>query len=116
MPALTVRANHEEGLAALEDLIKQRSQGSRLPSGKEFLGTSDAGAVRWRRIFRKCTEDVAAGNEPKATAADENGAVELDTFKGVVTVDSARTSALVGRWSRPKRRDSVGARISANQL
>jgi hypothetical protein len=99
-----------EGSTALEDLIMQKSQGSPLTRGKELLGTSDAGVVRLRRIFRKCMEDVADGNKPKAIAVDENGVVEADTFKGFVTVDELK----VGPENMPSSRDGRGLLRDAN--
>jgi len=93
-----------EGSTALEDLIMQRSQGSPATREKELLGTSDAGVVRLRRIFRKCLEDVAEGKKPKAIALDENGVVEADTFKGLVTLDELK----VGPANMPSSRDGRG--------
>jgi hypothetical protein len=49
-------------------------------------------------------EDVAAGNKPKAIAVDENGIVEVDTFKGFVTVDELK----VGPENMPSSRDGRG--------
>jgi hypothetical protein len=88
----------------------QKSQGSPLTRGKELLGTSDAGVVRWRRIFRKCMEDVAAGNKPKAIVGDANGIVEADSFKGFVTVDELK----VGPENMPSSRDGRGLLRDAN--
>ena len=82
----------------------QKSQGSPVTRGKELLGTSDAGVVRLRRIFRKCMEDIAGGKKPKTIALDENGVVEADTFKGLVTVDELK----VGPENMPSSRDGRG--------
>ena len=88
----------------LEDLVMQKSQGSPVTRGKELLGTSDIGVVRLRRIFRKCMEDVAAGNSPKAIELDDNGVVEADTFKGLVGVDELK----LGPENMPSSRDGRG--------
>jgi hypothetical protein len=99
-----------EGSTVLEDLIMQKSQGEPATRGKELLGTSDIGVVRWRRIFRKCLEDVAAGNKPKAIAVDENGVVEADTFKGLVRVDELK----IGPENMPSSLDGRGLLRNAN--
>jgi hypothetical protein len=75
-----------------------------------LLGTSDAGVVRLRRIFRKCLEDVAAGNKPKTIAVDEKGVVEADTFKGIVSVEELK----VGPENMPSSRDGRGLLRDAN--
>jgi phthalate 4,5-dioxygenase oxygenase subunit len=99
-----------EGSTVLEDLVMQKSQGSPLTRGKELLGTSDAGVVRWRRIFRKCMEDVAAGNKPKAIVGDAGGVVEADTFKGFATVDELK----IGPENMPSSRGGRGLLRDAN--
>jgi phenylpropionate dioxygenase-like ring-hydroxylating dioxygenase large terminal subunit len=93
-----------EGSTALEDLIMQSSQGSPATREKELLGTSDAGVIRLRRIFRKSMEDVAAGKAPKALLGNEQGILEADTFKGLVTVDELK----LGPENMPSSRDGRG--------
>jgi hypothetical protein len=92
-----------EGSTALEDLLMQKSQGMPAARG-ELLGSSDAGVVRLRRIFRKAMEDVAAGHKPKAILANEAGLVEPDTFKGMISVDDLK----VGPENMPSSRDGRG--------
>ena len=92
-----------EGSTSLEDLIMQQSQGS--PADREeLLASSDAGVVRLRRIFRKCMEQVAADEQPKAILNNEQGVIEADTFKGLVTVDELK----VGPENMPSSRDGRG--------
>jgi nitrite reductase/ring-hydroxylating ferredoxin subunit len=92
-----------EGSTALEDLVMQQTQGSP-GSRSELLGSSDAGVVRLRRIFRKAMEDVASGNKPKEIIGNEDGVVEADTFKGLVSVDELK----VGPENMPSSRDGRG--------
>jgi hypothetical protein len=92
-----------EGSTSLEDLIMQQSQGS--PADREeLLASSDAGVVRLRRIFRKCMEQVAADEQPKAILNNDQGVIEADTFKGLVTVDELK----VGPENMPSSRDGRG--------
>jgi nitrite reductase/ring-hydroxylating ferredoxin subunit len=93
-----------EGSTSMEDLVMQRSQGSPATREPELLGTSDAGVVRLRRIFRQCLEDVVAGNRPKAILDDASGIVEADTFKGLVTVEELK----LGPENMPSSRDGRG--------
>jgi phenylpropionate dioxygenase-like ring-hydroxylating dioxygenase large terminal subunit len=79
-----------EGTTLLEDLIMQKSQGSPATREKELLGTSDVGVVRFRRMFRKCLEEVAAGRQPKVLVTNAQGILEADTFKGLVKADELR--------------------------
>ena len=54
-----------EGVAALEDLVLQESQGE-IPDRKaEHLATSDRGVLLLRKIWRQAMEDVASGKDPK---------------------------------------------------
>jgi hypothetical protein len=93
-----------EGSTALEDLVMQRSQGSPATREKELLGTSDAGVVRFRRMFRSCLDEVAAGKRPKSLLPNEHGILEADTFKGLVSVDELK----IGPENMPSSRDGRG--------
>jgi phthalate 4,5-dioxygenase len=93
-----------EGSTPLEDLVMQRSQGSPAAREKELLGTSDAGVVRFRRMFRNCLDEVAAGKKPKALLPNEHGILEADTFKGLVSIDELK----IGPENMPSSRDGRG--------
>jgi nitrite reductase/ring-hydroxylating ferredoxin subunit len=69
--------------ATMEDLVIQEGQGPIVPREKEYLGTSDIGVVLLRRIWRSCIENVAMGKPPKAVITDNEGVVEVDTYKGM---------------------------------
>jgi len=76
-----------EGVARMEDLVVQESQGVRRRD--EFLVSSDVGVTLLRRLYRTSTRAVAEGGKPKRVVTDENGIIQVDTFKGKVrTVDA----------------------------
>jgi phenylpropionate dioxygenase-like ring-hydroxylating dioxygenase large terminal subunit len=72
--------------ATMEDLVIQEGQGSIVPREKEFLATSDIGVVLLRRIWRSSMENVAAGKSPKAVVTNNEGVIEVDTYKGMANV------------------------------
>lgn len=79
-----------EGRPPAEDFVIQSSQGAIPPYEKEFLGTSDAGVVLMRRIWRKSMDDVARGEPAKQMITDNEGVLHVDTFKGFATPDEIR--------------------------
>lgn len=77
-----------EGLPREEDLVMQESQGvQRRP---EFLVSSDAGVAMLRRLYRNSMQAVANGGRPKPVVTNEDGIIELDTFKGTVRTADAK--------------------------
>jgi hypothetical protein len=93
-----------EGRPPVEDLVVQEMQGAIPPRHEEMLGTSDAGVVLMRRIWRKCMENVAAGKLPKTVVTGEDGVFEVDTFKGFAKVSEVK----VGPENMPSSRGGRG--------
>ncbi|HEY5607752.1 MAG TPA: hypothetical protein VIM38_05395, partial [Alphaproteobacteria bacterium] len=93
-----------EGRPVVEDLVMQESQGVIPPREKEFLASTDVGVALLRRIWRKSMDDVANGKPAKQVVTDDEGVVEVDTFKGF-----ADTRALhIGPRNMPSSRDGRG--------
>src|SRR5205085_9503238 len=72
-----------EGRPPVEDLVIQESQGAIPPREDEHLVSSDIGVALLRRIWRKSMDDVAAGKRAKPLVTDNQGILEVDTFKGL---------------------------------
>lgn len=99
-----------EGRPPVEDFVIQSSQGAIPPYEKEFLGTSDKGVVLMRRIWRRAMEDVAEGRPARQPVTDNEGVVEVDTFKGHARVEEIR----LGPENMPSSRDGRGLIRDAN--
>lgn len=93
-----------EGRPPVEDLVIQESQGAIPPREFETLATSDAGVALLRRIWRNSMDDVAQGKLPKQIETDENGVIELDTFKGMVKA----SDVVLSPANMPSSRDGRG--------
>jgi hypothetical protein len=93
-----------EGHPVLEDLVIQETQGAIPNREEELLGTSDAGVVLLRRIWRKSIDNVAAGKPPKPVATGADGVVEVDSFKGFADVSEIR----LGPQNMPSSKDGRG--------
>jgi nitrite reductase/ring-hydroxylating ferredoxin subunit len=82
-----------EGVAALEDLVLQESQGE-IPDRKtEHLATSDRGVLLLRRVWRQAMEDVASGKDPKGVWREDYGMLEVDTFHGHIKASELKINA-----------------------
>jgi nitrite reductase/ring-hydroxylating ferredoxin subunit len=93
-----------EGRPTVEDLVLQESQGAIPPREEELLGTSDAGVVLLRRIWRKSMDNVAAGKPPKPVVTGTDGVFEVDSFKGFADVSEIR----LGPQNMPSSKDGAG--------
>jgi nitrite reductase/ring-hydroxylating ferredoxin subunit len=93
-----------EGLPPLEDLVLQESQGAIPPREHEHLGTSDAGVVLLRKIWRKSMENVERGLPPKPLGVDDAGVIRTDTFKGFARVEDIH----LGPDNMPSSQDGRG--------
>ncbi len=82
-----------EGRPPLEDLVMQESQGVIPPREHELLGTSDAGVVMLRRMWRQGMEAVAQGREPFQIKLDDQQIFKVDTFKGFARASEVKLSA-----------------------
>jgi phthalate 4,5-dioxygenase oxygenase subunit len=71
-----------EGIAPLEDLVLQESQGEIADRTAEHLATSDRGVILLRKILRQAMEDAVGGKQPKAVRSGEKEILDVDTFHG----------------------------------
>jgi len=93
-----------EGRPPVEDLVIQESQGAIPPRQDENLVTSDIGVALLRRIWRKSMDDVAHGRPPKAIVTNNQGIVEVDTFKGLIKA----SEIVLGPENMPSSKDGHG--------
>ncbi len=93
-----------EGRPPVEDLVIQEAQGVIPPRELETLGTSDAGVVLLRKLWRRSIDSVAQGGLPKRIETGENGIIEVDTFKGLVKAGDM----VLGPANMPSSQDGRG--------
>lgn len=93
-----------EGRPPVEDLVIQESQGAIPLRELELLGTSDNGVALLRRIWRKSIDNVAKGKPPKLALVDQDGVIEVDTFKGFARIGEFELSPA----NMPSSRDGRG--------
>ena len=82
-----------EGIAPLEDLVLQESQGKIADRAAEHLATSDRGVILLRKILRKAMEDVDSGKQPKRVWREKKEMVEVDTFHGHIKASELEISS-----------------------
>ena len=75
-----------EGIAPLEDLVLQESQGEIADRAAEHLATSDRGVILLRKILRRSMDDLAGGKPPKGSRHEPKEMLEVDTFHGHIRV------------------------------
>ena len=93
-----------EGRPPVEDLVIQESQGAIPPREEENLVSSDVGVALLRRIWRKSMDDVANGRPAKPVMSDNQGIVEVDTFKGLAN----RSDIVLGPENMPSSKNGQG--------
>jgi 5,5'-dehydrodivanillate O-demethylase len=93
-----------EGRPPVEDFVIQESQGAIPPRQDENLVSSDLGVALLRRIWRKSMDDVAKGLPPKQLLTDNNGVLEVDTFKGL----AKKSDVVLGPANMPSSKDGRG--------
>lgn len=82
-----------EGKPPVEDLVIQETQGAIPPYEDENLASSDIGVALYRRILRRSIANMEKGGQPKSVSTNEDGIIEVDTFKGIAHVDDIILSA-----------------------
>ena len=93
-----------EGIAPLEDLVLQESQGEIADRAAEHLATSDRGVILLRKILRRAMEDVAGGKPPKGPRHEEKEMIEVDTYHGHIRADEFE----IGPRNLPSSRNERG--------
>ncbi len=93
-----------EGMPPMEDLVIQESQGAIPPRENEYLASSDIGVVLLRNIWRKSMTDVANGKPAKPLVTNDDGILEVDTFKGLAKLDEI----VIGPDNMPSSEDGRG--------
>jgi hypothetical protein len=82
-----------EGIAPLEDLVLQESQGQIADRGAEHLASSDRGVILLRKILRQAMEDAASGKRLKAGTDGKKEMLEVDTFHGHIQASELEFSS-----------------------
>lgn len=82
-----------EGIAPLEDLVLQESQGQIADRGAEHLASSDRGVILLRKILRQAMEDAVSGKRPKAGTDGKKEMLEVDTFHGHIQASELEFSS-----------------------
>jgi nitrite reductase/ring-hydroxylating ferredoxin subunit len=93
-----------EGRPPVEDLVIQESQGAIPPREEEQLVSSDVGVALLRRIWRKSMDDVASGKRAKPLVTNNQGILEVDTFKGL----AKKSDIVLGPKNMPSSHDGRG--------